>query len=296
MTNENNSHYHNFVPEIFRERNHYKNDKIMKKLSERGLFLAAGIGFSAVNCSAGVFMFADDACPVDAGGAEIHVSYEAANPADHGTLFDSGAGVEFAFGVVENLELDFSFDFSHCYESHHYAGTHKNRANFTGVSLGMKRLLLDPEKDFAGLAFVSSLSFAWAEADCSAAKSGEVSVGLNFEKHFLDDRLICVLSPAAAFSRERDYENSEWGNSQVYSLAAGTSFALVDGFRLGLEGVWEYEADSRRYLSNAFYAGPSAAFEAENFLFALGLGVRTFSVSESGSHDVRFSVKTEIAF
>ena len=269
------------------------------KLSKLGFILAAG-ALPAVNAAAGIFVFADDACPVDLGALEMHAIMENGIMTDRHTAVETGVALEFAYGAFENLELAASLDFGNDYMSGHYARksgeTRRNDFNFTGVSVGAKYQLLSPETEVLGVALVAGGSYVWAGSDQSAAREFAGSVGVNFEKDFLGGDLIVVATPGVEVVRAKDYEENYWGTEETYSCAFAASYALVEGFRLGVESFYEYTADSRTYLDKAFYMGPSMAVEGENWLFAMAAAVRTFSTDDTGSHDVVVAGQFEYVF
>ncbi len=265
------------------------------KLSKLGFILAAG-ALPAVNAAAGIFVFADDACPADMGSIETHLLMDNAIQMDRRSSISSDFGLEFAYGAAENLELDFSFDFGKHYQSHHY-GERQNHFNFTGVSLAAKYQLLSPETEPVGVAIVAGTSYAWAHADHSFAREFAGTLGVNFEMDLLGGDLILVASPG--FEIVRAAENSEENDftEETYSLAFGASYAVFEGLRLGAECFYDYTTRSRDHQDDAFYIGPSAAIEGEDWLFAVAMGVRAFSTEEeTGTHDIRLAGQLEYVF
>ncbi len=278
-------------------------------LSKLSLVLAAG-AIPAVNALAGVFVITDDACPAAHGELEAHLNWEADIMTNHARSVSNAIGLEFAYGATETLEVAASLDFGYDNVSHHYSRhTGEPRSdyfNLTGFSLGLKNQILDPEAEGTafGLAFVGGFSYAWAGTDSSAARTVGFDLGLNFQKNLLDGDLILAFTPGVSFETDYDYENEEYGDAITYSFAFGASCQVVDGLRLGVEGVYEISYSSN-FDDDAFYFGPNICYEAESWWVTACLAPRWFStVSEEDDngdvdflgHDILLSVQFGYVF
>lgn len=262
----------------------------ISKLSKPALVSAAALS-AAVNALAGVFVLTDDACPAAKGDLEAHLNWESAIATDHKAAIETSPSLELAYGATETLEIGVSLDFTHEYVSGRYARKigekRTNDVNLTGLSLGLKNQILDPEnaENPFGLAFVGGFSWAWAGASQDSARDITFELGLNFQKNLLDGDLILAFTPGVAFTsikgdKEETGSSDSTFDSTEYSLAAGASYQIVDGFRLGVEAAWSivYEADG--YAENQFYAGPNVCYEAENWWITACVAPRLFTTAD----------------
>lgn len=278
-------------------------------LTKLGLILAAG-SIPAINALAGVFVITDDACPAADGDLEAHLNWESGIRTNHSRAIDSGIGLEFAYGATETLEIGASLDFGYNYASHHYArklgdsSVHADDFNFTGISLGLKNQILDPEKEENpfGLAFVGGFSWAFAETDQAAARDIGFELGLNFQKNLMDGDLILAFTPGVSFTTAYCYHDSDEGDAGTYAdsieygLAVGASFQVAEGVRLGVEGTLNVSY-SDKWDDTAFYIGPNFCYEAESWWITATLAPRVFSTDpENRDHDITFAAQFGYAF
>ncbi len=278
-------------------------------LSKLSLVLAAG-AIPAVNAIAGVFVITDDACPAAYSELEAHLNWEAGIMTNHSRSIENGIGLEFAYGATETLEVAASLDFGYEYMSSHYArktgaAGKSDYFNLTGFSLGLKNQILDPEAEGAafGLAFVGGFSYAFANADSSAARTVGFELGLNFQKNLMDGDLILAFTPGVAFETDYDYTAKAYGDTITYALAFGASYQVADGLRVGFEGSYEISY-SDNFDDDAFYLGPNVCYEAESWWVTACLAPRWFSTvrdeSEEGvdflGHDILLSVQFGYVF
>lgn len=280
-------------------------------LTKLGLILAAG-SIPAINALAGVFVITDDACPAADGDLEAHLNWESGIRTNHSRAIDSGIGLEFAYGATETLEIGASLDFGYNYASHHYArkladsSAHADDFNFTGISLGLKNQILDPEKEENpfGLAFVGGFSWAFAGTDQAAARDIGFELGLNFQKNLMDGDLILAFTPGVSFTTAYRYHNSDEDSSDAgtyedsieYGLAGGASFQVAEGLRLGVEGTLNVSY-SDKWDDTAFYIGPNFCYEAESWWITATLAPRVFSTDpENRDHDITFAAQFGYAF
>lgn len=266
------------------------------KLTKLGLILAAG-AIPAVNALAGVFVITDDACPAAKGDLEAHLNWESDIVTSHSRAVGSGIGLEFAYGATETLEVAASLDFGWDYAGKHWKNT--DDFNFTGISLGLKDQILDPEKaeNPFGLAMVGGFAWAWAGTDKSSARDIEFSLGLNFQKNLADGDLILAFTPSVAFGTEKDSTET----AVSYSLAGGVSYQVAEGLRFGIEAEWAIDYVGGEYEDNAFYAGPNVCYEAESWWVTACVAPRWFSRSANDDgddlgHDVRLVIQLGYAF
>lgn len=273
-----------------------------------GLILAAG-AIPAVNALAGVFVITDDAQPAAKGDLEAHLNWESDFRTNHSLSAENGVGLEFAYGATDTLEVAASLDFGYDYVSHHYsratAGDNSENTddfNCTGISLGLKNQILDPEKaeNPFGLAFVGGFGWTFAGTDKSAAREISFDLGLNFQKNLLDGDLILAFTPGVSFTTVYNYtkteEGSDYDDEIGYSLAFGASYQIAEGFRLGFEGTLDVTYTDK-WDDTAFYIGPNIYFEAGDWWLAATLAPRVFSVDpENGDHDILFNAQLGYAF
>lgn len=274
------------------------------KLTKLGLILAAG-AIPAVNALAGVFVITDDACPAAKGDLEAHLNWESDFATNHSRAVETGIGLEFAYGATETLEVAASLDFGWDYSSSHYerkTGTPRvNDSNLTGLSLGLKNQILDPEnaENPFGLAMVGGFSWAWADASQNSAREITFSLGLNFQKNLMDGDLILAFTPSVEFATAKGTSEDENSDSSVdsitYSLAGGFSYQVAEGLRFGLEAEWGIDY-SDGYEGNAFYAGPNVCYEAESWWVTACVAPLLFSKDEEKGHDVRLVIQLGYAF
>lgn len=252
------------------------------------MLISAAVFGTAVNALAGVFVITDDACPAAKGELEAHLNWESSVATDHGTAIATAPSLEFAYGATDSLEIGFSFDFGHDYVSHRYARkigeSRVNDFNFTGISLGLKNQILDPEKaeNPFGLAFVGGFSWAFAGTDQSSARDITFELGLNFQKNLLDGDLILAFTPGVAFTSVKgdDGNTDSTFDSTEYSLAAGASYQIVEGWRVGVEGVYSIAYDSDGFDDAQFYAGPNICYEADSWWFTATVAPRLFTSAD----------------
>ena len=259
------------------------------KLSKLGAVLAAG-AIPAVNALAGVFVITDDACPVARGDLEFHVNWESVVATNHARAISTAPGLEFAYGAAETLEIGISLDFGHDHISGDYARrTGEKRTsdfNFTGISLGLKNQILDPEdaNNPFGLAFVGGFAWGWADASQNSARDVTFELGLNFQKNLLDGDLILAFTPGVAFTSVKgdpaEGSTDSTFDSTEYSLAAGASYHIGGGFRLGIEGVYALSYDANGFVEDQFYAGPNFCYEAEKWWIAVTVAPRLFTSAD----------------
>ena len=281
--------------------------KIKKVLSQTSLVLAAGRLPAAA--FGGVFVITDDACPAAHGDLEAHLNWESGIATSHGRSVGSGAGLEFAYGATATLEVAASLDFGWDYASGHYArktgGERQNDFNFTGVSLGLKNQILDPEspENPFGLAMVGGFSWGWAAPDKTSARDIAFSLGLNFQKNLMDGDLILAFTPGVEFATSKGSTDA-YGNpvnedssvdSIAYTLAGGFSYQIAEGLRVGAEAEWS-ASYSDGYDDDAFYAGPNICYEAESWWATLCVAPRLFSRDPELGHDVRVVVQLGYVF
>lgn len=275
------------------------------KLSKLSLGLAAG-AIPAVTAFGGVFVITDDACPASKGDLEAHLNWESSFAANHAFAADSGIGFELAYGATETLEISGSLDFAYDYASANFGRKPEKRANdfnFTGISLGLKNQILDPEDaaNAFGLAFVGGFSYAWANADETAARAATFALGLNFQKNFADGDLIFAFTPQVEFETAYDYAEKTYADGITYALAAGTSYKIADGLRVGVEGVYQISY-SDVFDDAAFYVGPNFCFEADSWWLTAAVAPRVFSTAKDpdgnagGGHEILFSAQLGFAF
>lgn len=283
-------------------------------LTKLGLILAAG-SIPAINALAGVFVITDDACPAADGDLEAHLNWESGIRTNHSRAIDSGIGLEFAYGATETLEIGASLDFGYNYASHHYArkvpnpdgsSPHADDFNFTGISLGLKNQILDPEKEENpfGLAFVGGFGWEFAGADQTAARTIGFELGLNFQKNLMDGDLILAFTPGVSFttgylyhdSKENSGDAGTYEDSIEYGLAGGASFQVAEGVRLGVEGTLNVSY-SDKWDDTAFYIGPNFCYEAESWWITATLAPRVFSTDpDNRDHDITFAAQFGYAF
>lgn len=252
--------------------------------------LLAASAIPATNLLGGVFVITDDACPVAKGDLEFHLNWESSVATDHSTAIASAPALEFAYGATETLEVGVSLDFGHDYMSGRYARkvgeSRINDFNCTGISIGLKNQILDPENENNpfGLAFVGGFSWAWADASENSARDITFELGLNFQKNLLDGDLILAFTPGIAFTSVKgdpaDGSTDSTFDSTEYSLAAGASYHVGGGFRLGLEGVYALAYDADGFVEDQFYAGPNFCYEAEKWWFAVTVAPRLFTSAD----------------
>jgi len=280
------------------------NKNTFTKLS---LILAAG-AIPAVNALAGVFVITDDACPAAEGDLEAHLNWETTARTNHSRSFENGIGLEFAYGATETLEVAASLDFGYNYVSHHFSrktdSAHADDFNFTGISLGLKNQILDPEnaeKPF-GLAFVGGFGWEFAGADSSAARNISFELGLNFQKNLLDGDLILAFTPGVAFTTSYTYHTASpeearcYEDSIEYALGFGASYQVAEGLRFGAEGSLNISY-SDNFDDTAFYFGPNFCYEAESWWITATLAPRLFSTDpDNRDHDIQFCAQLGFAF
>lgn len=259
------------------------------RLSKLSVALAAG-AIPAVNALAGVFVITDDACPVAKGDLEFHIHSESSVATNHGSSIASATSLEFACGVAETLEVDVLLDFGYDYMSGRYARktgeSRLNDFNCTGISVGFKNQILDPEnaENPFGLALVGGFAWGWADASRNSARDVTFELGLNFQKNLLDGDLMLAFTPGVAFTSVKG--NPEEGgtdstfDSTEYSLAAGASYHVGGGFRLGVEGVYVLAYDADGFVEDQFYAGPNFCYEAENWWVTVAVAPRLFTSAD----------------
>lgn len=262
------------------------------KLAKLGAVLAAG-AIPAINALAGVFVITDDAQPAAKGDLEAHLNWESSIATDHNRFVDTGIGLELAYGATETLEVAASLDFGWTYSSHDYGkkvedAKHQDDFNFTGISLGLKEQILDPEsaEDPFGLCMVGGFSWAWAGTDASAARDIGFDLGLNFQKNLLDGDLILAFTPGVSFGTSYIYDEERYSDFIVYSIGFGFSYQVVEGLRLGAEASYEItyeEGDdgSIDYSDNEFYAGPNLCYEGESWWITICIAPRLFTTDHS---------------
>lgn len=262
----------------------------ISKLSKPALVSAAALS-AAANTLAGVFVITDDACPASKGDLEAHLNWESTIATDHGKAVSSAPSLELAYGATETLEIAFSLDFGHDYVGRGRARkldeSHVNDLNFTGISVGLKNQILDPEnaENPFGLAFVGGFSWAWAATNQDSARDLTFELGLNFQKNLLDGDLILAFTPGVALTSVKG-DKAETGSSDStfdsteYTLAAGASYQLAEGWRVGLEGVWSIAYDADGYADDQFYAGPNVCYEADSWWFTACVAPRLFSTAD----------------
>lgn len=280
------------------------NSMNMNKISKLGLILAAG-AIPAVNALAGVFVITDDACPAAKGDLEAHLNWESDIATSHSRNIGTGVGLEFAYGATETLEVAASLDFGWAYSSSHFerktGEPRVNDSNLTGISLGLKNQILDPEKEenAFGLAMVGGFSWGWADESQNSARDIAFSLGLNFQKNLADGDLILAFTPSVEFATSKGAEGGESTDSSVdsiaYSLAGGFSYQVAEGLRFGVEAEWAIEY-SDGYDDDAFYAGPNFCYEAESWWITACVAPRWFGKDEALGHDVRVVVQLGYAF
>ncbi len=254
-----------------------------------GTLLAAAL-FPAVNAFAGIFVIADDAAPAGLGDLEVTLNWEASVTTDHRHCVNMAPAVEFAYGATETLEIAASLDFGHEYMSTRYARkiaeSRTHDFNFTGVSVAMKNMILDPEnrEDPFGLSLIGGFSWAFAGADQSSARDITFELGLIFQKNFLDNDLVLAFTPVVAFSSAKgdpaDGSTDSTFDTTEYSLAAGASYSVCSGLRVGLEGVYSVVYDATGFDDDQFYAGPNCCYEAENWWLTVTVAPRLFTSAD----------------
>ena len=259
------------------------------KLSKPVLILAAGV-ISAVNALGGIFVITDDAAPASLGDLEVSLTRESSVATDHSTAISTCYGLEFAYGAAETLELTFAFDFGHDRLGHGYArktgSTYAHDFNFTGISLGLKNMILDPEKEENpfGLSLVGGFGWAWAGTDQKSARDITFELGLIFQKNFFDGDLVLAFTPGVAFTSVKGNPVSgstdSTFDSTEYALAAGVSYALCDGLRAGFEGVYSIVYDANGFAEDRFYAGPNVCYEAEKWWITATVAPRLFTSAD----------------
>lgn len=259
------------------------------KLSKLGLILAAG-AIPAVNAFGGIFVITDDAAPAGLGDLEVTLNWETSIATNHGTAVSTAPALEFAYGATETLEIAASLDFGHDYVSGRYARklgeSRVNDFNFTGVSVGLKNMILDPEGENApfGLSLVGGFSWAFADASQNSARDITFELGLIFQKNFLNDDLVLAFTPTVAFTSVKGDPASgstdSTFDSTEYSLAGGASYALCDGFRVGVEGVYTLAYDGNGFVEDQFYAGPNVCYEADSWWLTLTVAPRLFTSAD----------------
>lgn len=259
------------------------------ELSKLGAVLAAG-AIPAVNAFAGIFVIADDAAPAGLGDLEVTINWESSIATNHKAAASTAPALEFAYGATETLEIAASLDFGHEYMSGNYARkvgeSRINDFNFTGISVALKNMILDPESETApfGLSLVGGFSWAFADASQNSARDITFELGLIFQKNFLNDDLVLAFTPTVAFTSVKGDPAS--GNtdstfdSTEYSLAAGASYALGGGLRVGAEGVYTLAYDANGFVEDQFYAGPNICYEAENWWLTLTVAPRLFTSAD----------------
>lgn len=258
------------------------------KLAKLGAVLAAG-AIPAVNALAGVFVITDDAQPAAKGDLEAHLNWESAIATEDNHAVETGIGIEFAYGATETLEVGVSLDFGWDWRSRKNEDGHADDFNFTGISLALKEQILDPEKEgnAFGLCMVGGFSWGWAGTDRSAARYIGFDLGLNFQKNLLDGDLILAFTPGVSFGTSYDYESASYSDGITYSLAAGFSYQVVEGLRLGLEAVYEIEygddedSGKNEFLGEEFYAGPNLCYEQDNWWITACLAPRWFTTDHT---------------
>lgn len=259
------------------------------KLSKLGAVLAAG-AIPAVNAFAGIFVITDDAAPAGLGDLEVTLNWESSVATDHGTAVSTAPALEFAYGATETLEIAASLDFGHEYMNTRYARkiaeARTHDFNFTGISVGMKNMILDPENQDHpfGLSLVGGFSWAFAGADQSSARDITFELGLIFQKNFLNDDLVLAFTPGVAFTSVKGDpatgSTDSTFDSTEYSLAAGASYNVGGGFRLGVEGVYSFLYDANGFVEDQFYAGPNCCYEAENWWLTVTVAPRLFTSAD----------------
>lgn len=259
------------------------------KLSKPGSILAAVI-IPAVNVFGGVFVITDDACPAAKGDLEASLNWESAIATNHGTAVASVPALEFVYGATETLEIGASLDFGHNHLGHGYArktgDRHTSDFNFTGISVGLKNQILDPENanNPFGLAFVGGFSWCWADVCQNSARDITFEIGLNFQKNLLDGGLILAFTPSVAFTSVKgdpaEGSTDSTFDSTEYSLASGASYALGDEFRIGVEGVYTLVYASDGFDNDQFYAGPNVCYETEEWWITATLAPRLFTSAD----------------
>lgn len=263
--------------------------KTTNKLLKSGTLLATTL-LTATNALAGIFVITDDAAPASKGDLELSLNWESAIATNHSTAVGSASALELAYGAAENLELTFAFDFGHAYIGHGYA--HKtgekygNDFNFTGISIGLKNQILDAEdaNNPFGLSFVGGFSWAWASPNQDSARDITFELGLIFQKNFLDGDWVFAFTPSVAFTSLKGDSLSGSTDSAFdsteYSLAAGTSYALGDGFRVGIESVYSIVYNADGFDEDQFYAGPNICYEADNWWITAAVAPRLFTSAD----------------
>lgn len=259
------------------------------KLSKLGAVLAAGL-VPAVNAFGGIFVITDDAGPAGLGDLEVTLNWESSVATNHGTAVSTAPALEFAYGATETLEIAASLDFGHEYMSGRYARkageSRLNDFNFTGISVGMKNMILDPESEGApfGLSLVGGFSWAFADASQNSARDITFELGLIFQKNFLNDDLVLAFTPTVAFTSVKGDPASgstdSTFDSTEYSLAAGASYALGGGLRVGAEGVYTLAYDANGFVEDQFYAGPNVCYEAEKWWLTVTVAPRLFTSAD----------------
>ena len=251
------------------------------------LFLAA---LPAINAFGGIFVITDDAAPAGTGDLEVTLNWEASATTDHRHCLSIAPAVEFAYGATETLEIAASLDFGHEYMSTRYARkiaeSRTHDFNFTGISVALKNMILDPENQELpfGLSLTGGFSWAFAGADQSSARDITFELGLIFQKNLLNNDLVLAFTPVVAFSSAKgdpeDGSTDSTFDSTEYSLAAGASYHVGNGFRVGFEGVYSIVYATDGFDDDQFYAGPNCCYEAENWWLTVTVAPRLFTSAD----------------
>lgn len=247
--------------------------------------LLAASAIPAINLLGGVFVITDDACPVAKGDSEFHLNWESSIATNHGRSICSSPGIEFAYGATETLEVGITLDFGHDYVNNKYArktGTSSlKHFNYTGISLGLKNQILSPETEENpfGLALVGGFSWGWADSAQHGTCDIAFEFGLNFQKNFYDGDLVFAFTPGVAFTSTEDDDGSTF-NTTDYTLAAGTSYRVYGGFRIGAECIYVLAYNEDGFDQDQFYAGPNCCYETEKWWITVAVAPRLFTTAD----------------
>jgi hypothetical protein len=227
-----------------------------------------------------------------------------------GTYYAWDSETEYEYGFTNRLQASLSIEQNDFYnrqvDGNRDALDNKNDYRFQGVESSAKYRVLSPFKDPLGVAVRLEAGYLLHdEVDGLKQHDRYLKPEVDFQKDFLEDRLICDLDLGAEWAWGKQ-PAEQYPKELALEGAAGVAYRFARNWFAGVEihSRWEYpQFDFYNFEHRVFYAGPSIHYSQERWWATLtwnyqvyGKGIGEPTDGRTFAEETRQLVRLKVGF
>jgi hypothetical protein len=217
---------------------------------------------------------------------------------------------EYEYGFADRLQASLSLAQNYFYnqgvDGNRDALDNKNNYRFQGVEGSAKYRVLSPFKDPLGVALRLETGYlVHDEVDGLKERDRYLKPEIDFQKDFLEDRLICDLDFGVEWAWGKQ-PAEQYPKEVAFEGATGVAYRFARNWFAGIEihSRWEYpQFDLYNFEHRVFYAGPSIHYSQERWWVTLtwnyqiyGKGVDEPADGQTFAEENRQIVRLKVGF